>query len=57
MEIGGGPEYQVTPLLIKTASYMFGGPARGAAAGLVALLAVAAICVVLVYLMFEPDDR
>src|SRR5947208_9127482 len=57
MEVGGGPKYQVTPLLIKTASYMLGGPARGAAAGIAALLAVAAIYVVLVYLMFEGDDR
>jgi hypothetical protein len=57
MEIGGGPEYQVMPLLIKTASYMLGGPASGAAAGIAALLAVASIYIVLVYLMFERDDR
>jgi len=57
MEVGGGPDYQVTPLLIKTASYMLGGPASGAAAGIAALLAVASIYVVLVYLMFERDDR
>jgi hypothetical protein len=57
MEVGGGPEYQVTPLLIETASYMLGGPASGAAAGIAALLAVASIYVVLVYLMFERDDR
>jgi hypothetical protein len=57
MEVGGGPEYQVMPLLIKTASYMLGGPASGAAAGIVALLAAASIYVVLVYLMFERDDR
>jgi len=56
-EVGGGPDYQVMPLLIKTASYMLGGPASGAAAGIVALLAVASIYVVLVYLMFERDDR
>ncbi len=57
VEVGGGPEPQVTPLLIKTASYMLGGPASGAAAGIAALLAVASIYVVLVYLMFERDDR
>jgi len=57
MEVGGGPEWQVTPLLIKTASYTAGGPASGAAAGIVALLAVASIYVVLVYLMFERNDR
>ena len=57
MEVGGGPEYQVVPLLIKTASYMLGGPASGATAGIAALLAVAAIYVVLGYLMFERDDR
>jgi hypothetical protein len=57
MEVGGGPKYQVTPLLIKTASYMLGGPASGAAAGIAALLAVGSIYVVLAYLMFERDDR
>src|SRR5215831_3574108 len=57
MEVGAGPEYQVTPLLIKTASYMLGGPPSGAAAVIVALLAVASIYVVLVYLMFKGDDR
>jgi hypothetical protein len=57
MEVGGGPKYQVTPLLIKTASYMLGGPASDAAAGVTALLAVAAIYGVLVYLMFERDDH
>jgi len=57
MEVGGGPDWQVTPLLIKTASYMLGGPASGAAAGIAALLAVISIYVVLVYLVFERDDR
>jgi hypothetical protein len=57
MEVGAGPEYQVMPLLIKTASYMVGGPASGAAAGIAALLAVASIYVVLLYLMVERDDR
>jgi hypothetical protein len=57
IEVGGGPNYQVTPLLIKTASYMLGGPASGAAAGIAALLAVGSIYVVLAYLMFERDDR
>src|SRR5207249_377254 len=57
MEVGGGPRYQVKPLLIKTASYMLGGSASGAAAGITALLAVASIYVVLVYLMFKRDDH
>jgi hypothetical protein len=57
MEVGLGPRFQATSLLIKTASYMLGGPASGAAAGIVALLAVASIYVVLVYLMFKRDDR
>jgi len=57
MEVGGGPRYQVMPLLIKTASYMSGGPASGAVGVIVALLAVASIYVVLVYLMFKSDDR
>jgi hypothetical protein len=57
MEIGGGPKYQLAPLLIKTASYMLGGPASGRAAAILALLGVTAICVVLIYLMFHRDDR
>jgi hypothetical protein len=56
-EVGGGPEYQVIPLLIKTGSYMLGGPASGAAAGMVALLAIASIYAVLVYLMFKRNDH
>jgi hypothetical protein len=57
MEIGGGDKYKPAPLLIKTASYMLGGPRSGAMAGIIALLAVAALCVALIYLMFERDDR
>jgi hypothetical protein len=57
MEVGGGPTYRLWPLLIKTASYTLGGPASGAAAGIVALLAVAIICVALIYLIFDRDDR
>ena len=57
MEVSGGPTYQLWPLLIKTASYTLGGPGNGSAAGIAALLAVASIYVVLVYLMFERDDR
>jgi hypothetical protein len=56
-EIGGGPEWQVMPLLIKTASYTHGGPASGAVARIAALLAVVSIYIVLVYLVFERDDR
>jgi hypothetical protein len=56
-ELGGGPNYQLAPLLIKTASYLLGGPASGGAAGIVALFAAAAICVVLIWLMFDRDDR
>ena len=57
MEVGPGPEYQVMPLLVKTASYMLGGPGSGAAAGIASLLAVASTYVVLGYLVFERDDR
>ena len=57
MVVGGGPEYQVMPLLIETASYVLGGPASGVAAGIAALLTVTSIYLVLVYLMFERDDR
>jgi hypothetical protein len=53
--VAGGPTYRLWPLLIKTASH-----ARRAwewrAAGIVALLAVAALCVALI-LMVEGDDR
>jgi hypothetical protein len=57
MEIGGGPKYHVVPLLIKTGSYMVGGPGSGAGAGIIALLAVASVYAVLIYLMFRRDDR
>jgi hypothetical protein len=57
MEVAGGPTYRLWPLLIKTASYALGGPGSGAAAGIAALLAVAALCVALIYLMFDRDDR
>jgi hypothetical protein len=57
MEIFGGPKYRVTSLLIKTASYMLGGPASGAAAGIIALLAVAILGVALIYLKYDRDDR
>lgn len=56
-EVGGGPEYRVMPLLIKTASYMVGGPASGTLAGIAALVAVASVYGGLAYLMFERDDR
>src|SRR6266498_1780762 len=57
MEVAGGPTYQLWPLLIKTASYTLGGPGSGAAPGIIALLADAALCVALIYLMGEGDDR
>jgi hypothetical protein len=57
MEIGGGDKYKTAPLLIKTASYMLGGPASCATAGITALLAVAGLCVALIYLTFHHDDR
>ena len=57
MEVGGGPKYRIVPLLIKTGSYTLGGPASGTMAVLGALFAIALIYVVLVYLMFERDDR
>jgi hypothetical protein len=57
MEVGAGPPYRLWPLLIKTASYMVGGPASGGAAGIAALVAVVSIYFVLTYLMFERDDR
>jgi len=57
MEVAGGPTYRLWPLLIKTASYTLGGPGSGAAAGIIALLALAALCVALIHLMVEGDDR
>jgi len=57
MEVTGGDTYRLWPLLIKTASYMLGGPGSGPAAGIIALLTVAALSVALIYLMVEPDDR
>jgi hypothetical protein len=57
MEVAGGMPYRLWPLLIKTASYTLGGPGSGAAAGMIALLAVAALCVALIYLKYDRDDR
>ena len=57
MEVAGGPTYRLWPLLIKTASYMVGGPGRGAVAGIIALLVVAALCVALIYLISDRNDR
>ncbi len=57
MEVAGGPTYQLWPLLIKTASYTLGGPGNGSAAGIVSLVAAVTVCVVLVYLIRDRDDR
>jgi hypothetical protein len=57
MEVAGGDTYRLWPLLIKTASYTLGGPGSGAVAGIIALLVVAALCVALICLMFNHDDR
>ncbi len=57
MEVASGPTYPLWPLVVKTASYTLGGPASGATAGIIALLAVAALCVVLICLMVDRDDR
>ena len=56
-EVASGEPYRFWPLLIKTASYTLGGPGSGVAAGIIALLAVAALSVSLIYLMGEADDR
>lgn len=57
LEVAGGDKYQLWPLLIKTASYTLGGPASGAVAGIIALVAVAALCVAMVYLKYDRDDH
>jgi hypothetical protein len=57
MEVAGGSTYRLWPLLIKTASYTLGGPGSGAAGGIMALLAAAALCVALICLMLDRDDR
>ena len=57
MEVASGDTYRLWPLLIKTASYTLGGPGSSAVAGIIALLAVAALSVALIYLMFNHDDR
>jgi hypothetical protein len=57
IEVAGGPSYRLLPVLIKTASYTLGGRGSGAAAGIIALMAVAALCVALIYLMSDGDDR
>lgn len=57
MELAGGPSYRLWPLLIKTASYTLGGPRSGAAAAIIALAAVAASCVAMIYAKYDGDDR
>src|SRR6266496_1741005 len=57
MEVAGGPSYRLWPLLIKTASYTLGGPGNGSAAGIVSLVTAVTVCVVLVYLIRDRDDR
>jgi hypothetical protein len=57
MEIGGTDKYRLWPLLLKTASYMLGGHGSGVAAGVTALATVAGLCVALIYLLFQRDDR
>ena len=58
MKILGEPGYyRVTSLLIKTGSYTLGGPGSGAAAGIIALLGVAALGLTLIYLKYDRDDR
>ena len=57
MEVPGGPTYRFLPLLIETASYTVGGPGSGVVAGIVALLAVAALCVAMIHLKYDGDDR
>ena len=49
--------YRAASLLIKTGSYTLGGPGSGAAAGIIALLAVAALGVALIYCKYDRDDR
>jgi hypothetical protein len=55
--VAGGEPYRLWPLLIKTASYTLGGPGSGVVAGIMALLAVAALCVALIFLFSDRDDR
>jgi hypothetical protein len=57
MEVASGPTYRLLPLLIKTASYTLGGPGSGALAAVIALCAVAALFVALIYSKFDRDDR
>ena len=57
MEVGGGPPYQFWPLLIKTGSYMLGGPGNGIAAAIVSVVTTVAVYAVLVYLIRDRDDR
>jgi hypothetical protein len=57
MQVASGDTYRLWPLLIKTASYTLGGPGSGAPAGIIALLAMAALCITLIYLLFNHDDR
>jgi hypothetical protein len=55
--VAKGEPYRLWAVLIKTASYMVGGPGSGTVAGIIALLAVAALYVALNCLISDPDDR
>jgi uncharacterized membrane protein len=57
MELGGGEPYVLAPLLVKTASYLVGGPGEGAAAWIVAILAGAAVVACLHALVRRRDER
>jgi hypothetical protein len=57
MELGGGEPYDFVPLLVKTASYMVGGPGEGAVAWIAAMLAGAAICACLLALVRRRDEH
>jgi hypothetical protein len=57
MATGGADKYRLWPLLLKTASYVLGGPGSGVAAGVTALATVAGLCVALICLVFQRDDR
>jgi hypothetical protein len=55
--LGAFGYYRVTSLLIKTGSFTLGGSGSGAAAGIIALLGIAALGVALIHLKHEHDDR
>jgi len=57
MEIGGGPPYRLTDILVKTLSYAGGGPASGAWAVVVAIAMSILLFASLIHMLKSPSSE